>query len=376
MTSILARITAQFLIGQEISGLKVLHSRQDDALHQGARTKPDNLQHWRQSAHPRPPHRARPLNGHRSEAPMATTDSDRQRETLRAIAQEQISILPTIASKLGPTGDDAVRKCGKFTLNNLPYLDPNLCPAYPAPATIGVINEDTLNAAIDMSQRRLLSDDDSPPNLGSSPYPAVVNFANRHSPGGGWLNGALAQEEAICYRSSLAMSLDSASYPLSTNEALYSPHVLVVRDSLAQGHNILYPNVPVEHLPVVSVLTVAALYHPDVKVFDVKSRAGSGALPREKRVFARNSDRNLTKDKMRLVLRMAASKGHRMLVLGALGCGVFENPPEDVANCWLEVLREDEFSGNWWRDVCFAVYDPNGEGNYEIFKQILHGKDV
>lgn len=81
---------------------------------------------------------------------------------------------------------------------------------------------------------------------------------------------------------------------------------------------------------------------------------------------------------MRLVLRMAASKGHTSIVLGALGCGAFENPPEDVAHCWLEVLREDEFSGNWWKDVVFAVYDSNDtqDGNFNIFRTILHGKEV
>jgi uncharacterized protein (TIGR02452 family) len=79
---------------------------------------------------------------------------------------------------------------------------------------------------------------------------------------------------------------------------------------------------------------------------------------------------------MRLALRIAATNGHGMLVLGALGCGVYANPPGEVANCWLEVLREAEFRGNWWREVCFAVYDPKNEGNFAVFERVLAGKKV
>ena len=53
----------------------------------------------------------------------------------------------------------------------------------------------------------------------------------------------------------------------------------------------------------------------------------------ERDVFKHAADRGLTKAKMRLTLRLAAIKGHSRLVLGALGCGAFKNPTEDVALC-------------------------------------------
>jgi uncharacterized protein (TIGR02452 family) len=79
---------------------------------------------------------------------------------------------------------------------------------------------------------------------------------------------------------------------------------------------------------------------------------------------------------MRLALRIAAFNKHSMLVLGALGCGVYANPPAEVAKCWLEVLKEDEFRGNWWHKVHFAVYDSKNEGIFETFRQILDGEEV
>jgi len=163
-------------------------------------------------------------------------------------------------------------------------------------------------------------------------------------------------------------TLDGAQYPLARNEALYSPYVLVLRHEMADGPGLLS-----KPYPIVGAVTFAAINRPEVTTFVVNDRAGGRA---EKKVFVLDRDRNYTKDKMRLTLRLAAVYGHDMLVLGALGCGVFQNPPEDVAWCWMEVLKEDEFRGNWWRQVWFAVHDKSREGNFETFNRILDGRRV
>ncbi|KAI1313248.1 hypothetical protein F5Y03DRAFT_338527 [Xylaria venustula] len=291
------------------------------------------------------------------------------RDVLRATAQETLGILPMLLSRLR-TQEDAHRSV-KFSTTNLPFLDPIPVPLHSRPAKINVTNEDTLNAAI----RIWASGDRDDPSQGR---PAVLNFANSRKPGGGWMNGAMAQEEAICYRSSLALSLHPRLYPLRTNEGLYSRYVLVVRGDMATGHQII--DAEPDQLPVVSVLTIPALRNPELRTFRYQTSSSVPGEPsmilRDKHIFRYDEDRDITKGKMRLALRMAAKHGHRKLVLGALGCGVFGNPPEDIAHCWLSVLREDEFSGNRWSEVCFAVYDPKNEGNYEIFKQVLSGWEV
>jgi hypothetical protein len=60
------------------------------------------------------------------------------------------------------------------------------------------------------------------------------------------------------------------------------------------------------------------------------------------------------------------------------------NPPTEVAQCFLEVLREKEFQGGWWEEVAFAVLDnakgPNGGkdgcGNFGQFFRVLDGQVV
>ncbi|KAI0440356.1 hypothetical protein F4803DRAFT_527776 [Xylaria telfairii] len=294
------------------------------------------------------------------------------RDSLRAIAQDTLGILPRLLSELRTEKD--ARQSVKFSTTSLPFLKPLPISLHSRPAAIQVTREDTLNAAI----RLWASGDPDDPN--QCP-PAVLNFANSQKPGGGWMNGAIAQEEAICYRSSLALSLNPRLYPIRRDEGLYSPYVLVMREDMASGHNQLA--VEPDRLPVVSVLTIPALRNPKLLTFQYETSYIASEEPlttvvsfRKKQIFQYDKDRDITKGKMRLALRMAAIHGHRKLVLGALGCGVFGNPPEDIAHCWLSVLREDEFSGNRWSEVCFAVYDPKSDGNYEIFKQILRDQEV
>jgi uncharacterized protein (TIGR02452 family) len=92
-------------------------------------------------------------------------------------------------------------------------------------------------------------------------------------------------------------------------------------------------------------------------------------------------DRDIMKEKMRVILRTAAVNGHRRLVLGALGCGAFLNPKEEVADCWGEVFGEREFGGGWWESIIFAVlnnmgHGKHGDGNFDMFFQKLNGMMV
>ncbi|KAJ6018052.1 hypothetical protein N7451_001431 [Penicillium sp. IBT 35674x] len=221
----------------------------------------------------------------------------------------------------------------------------------------------------------------------------IINFASHRKPGGGWLNGAMAQEESICYRSSLSLSLDHSYYPLALDELIYSPYILIMRSDLASGHTLLeLPCATPQDLPVVSGITIAAVHQPAVQTvmidnpsirvskYTLCSHCGSPSPSSSRhctrQVFARERDIELTKTKMRLALRAAALNGHVLLVLGALGCGVYANPPAEIAKFWLEVLSEHEFEGNWWREVYFAVYDSKNKGTFETFKEVLDGKKV
>lgn len=223
-------------------------------------------------------------------------------------------------------------------------------------ATIRVINLDTIDAALSLQ--------------GLSPEPvAVLNMANATRPGGGFHHGAKAQEEALCFRSSLIMSLLEGQrkklYPIPEDAVLYSPTVLIIRDSMANGHALLDCRDP-SQLDVISVISCPAIHDPPLK-----KAPGGLQTYRDKR------DADLMKEKMRAILRTAIRNKHKQLVLGALGCGVFGNPNHVVAHLWSTVFQEVEFRGGYWKDVVFAVLGDNNPGsNFKVFHDVLDGLQV
>ena len=76
--------------------------------------------------------------------------------------------------------------------------------------------------------------------------PLVMNFANAHRPGGGFLNGARAQEESLCRCSTLYKSISSDKAremydynnthksPCDSDYMLLSPNVLVYRSYIGE----------------------------------------------------------------------------------------------------------------------------------------------
>jgi hypothetical protein len=74
--------------------------------------------------------------------------------------------------------------------------------------------------------------------------------------------------------------------------------------------------------------------------------------------YSFEQEKDLMKEKIKTVLRMAIWWGFSDLTLGAFGCGpIFRNPTREVATMWRDMLYfEDEFRGHF-SNVVF-VFDP------------------
>ncbi|CAM5669646.1 TIGR02452 family protein OS=Streptomyces tendae OX=1932 GN=GUR47_03945 PE=4 SV=1 [Streptomyces tendae] len=172
---------------------------------------------------------------------------------------------------------------------------------------------------------------------------AVLNFASARNPGGGYLNGAQAQEEALCRASALYTCLLRAPEfydhhrahrdPFYTDRVVHSPGVPVFRDD--RGRLLDEPFTA-------GFLTSAA---PNAGVVLRTAPERAADLPA---ALAARAER---------VLETAVAHGYRRLVLGAWGCGVFRNDPAQVAGAFRTLLGPGgRFAGAFDR-VAFGILD-------------------
>lgn len=169
---------------------------------------------------------------------------------------------------------------------------------------------------------------------------AVLNFASAKNPGGGFLNGAMAQEESLAASSGLYDTLTAhweyyeknrnTASMIYTDGAIYSKDVVFFRDESFQL---------LETPVLASVLTLPAVNYGQV--------------------LLKGEDSKLAKQRMRArmerSLQIFKKEGAKNLILGAYGCGVFRNDPKDIAKWWKELLEEGY--KNDFESICFAIFD-------------------
>lgn len=205
----------------------------------------------------------------------------------------------------------------------LPILEHSTFPE----TRVQVSNETTLGTSLRLVENGL--------------RPLALNFANGIQPGGGFLNGARAQEEVLCRSSALCRTLvDDPMYevhrrrpqPDSTDWAIYSPDVPVFRQD---------DGTALDQPWLLNFITCAAPYAPAI------GQPESG---------------NLLQKRIHRVLAIAKAFGHSALVLGAWGCGAFGNDPHRTAVDFRAAL-ENEFRGAF-SDIVFAITDWSSERKF------------
>lgn len=84
------------------------------------------------------------------------------------------------------------------------------------------------------------------------------------------------------------------------------------------------------------------------------------------------------KDKLRTVLRIAAHRGHRSLVVGAFGLGpTCRNPTREVARMWRKLLFEEEEFRGVFTDVVFAMDTSLVEvSEVDVFREELNPSKI
>lgn len=219
----------------------------------------------------------------------------------------------------------------KYTKDNTPYKTP-----------VRVENISTVDAIRQLAQE-------------NKDAIGVLNFASAKNPGGGFINGAMAQEESLAASSTLYKTLTvheeyyqknrAQRSMMYTDHAIYSPDVIFFRDGRFRL---------AEHPVRASVLTLPAV------------NMGQVLLKGEDKTEAERVMRR----RMKLSLAIFAEQGAKNLVLGAYGCGVFRNDPTQIATWWKELFAEG--MSQYFDSVFYAVLDHSkNEECIKAFQTIL-----
>ncbi|MFG2088148.1 TIGR02452 family protein [Spirillospora sp. NPDC048824] len=258
------------------------------------------------------------------------------RHPRRMTAQETVAILergdyPAPSGRTVSIAESLARAVQGTVLYRPDELDGllgRLPAAEPGTTTrIEVTGETTLAAA-----RRLCAP-------GTVPF--TLNFASAKNPGGGFLSGAHAQEEGLARSSGLYESLRSAREYYDFHRAQ--------RDLLYSDHMIYSPDVPVfrddDGRLLEEPYEIAFLTSPAPNRGAIRDAGTAEHIPGVLRLRAHK------------LLAVALANGHRRLVLGAWGCGVFRNDPAEVAGVFAEQLHPGGQFADRFEHVVFAVWD-------------------
>jgi uncharacterized protein (TIGR02452 family) len=261
---------------------------------------------------------------------MAAFEPRIPRELATQLGEEAVAI--SLAGRyLGPQGEIDIAQLVEESRRRTVHYGPGHAHAEAAPGphrtTYEVTNETTLSAHLRHQAKGH--------NVVS------LNFASATSPGGGFLNGARAQEEYLCRSSALYVTLkDSPMYAyhrakghkLYSDAMIYSPDVPVFR---GDDHRLLAEPYRASFITSAACLT-KHLTEPELSL-----------VP------------EIMFNRMLKVLSVAQAQGHDSLVLGAWGCGAFGNDGNLIALFFDQALNQT-FKGAF-KEVTFAIVDTSPE---------------
>ncbi|NDV93916.1 TIGR02452 family protein [Dysgonomonas sp. 521] len=185
-----------------------------------------------------------------------------------------------------------------------------------------------------------------------------LNFASAKNPGGGFLGGAQAQEESLArasalYPTQMKYFKELYEYNRAQNTYLYSDYMIYSPDVL------FFKDDRDELLAKPYVLDI--LTSPAVNI---------GAMEQNNRPDEKAKAKQVMMSRIDKLLSVFVLAGVDNLILGAWGCGVFRNQPEDVARYFAHYLLNDGKYAKCFKNIIFAVFDSSKkQENINAFQQ-------
>lgn len=174
---------------------------------------------------------------------------------------------------------------------------------------------------------------------------AALNFASFKHPGGGFIKGAMTQEESLCHNSDLYEVLHfkaGSFYKSGIPNPLYTNRIILCQDIIFH-----YDDDYIRHV------------NCDVICCSAPNRKAARRIG--------ISDEKIYKILLRRMRVLLNAVECDTIILGAWGCGVFGLESDRVARQFKYCLKDYKYS---FKKVIFAIPD---EKTYQIFDRIFSG---
>lgn len=174
----------------------------------------------------------------------------------------------------------------------------------------------------------------------------VLNLASSYCPGGGVIKGAIAQEEDLFRKTNYFLSLPRKFYPIPVSSVIYTDKVHVIKDANFTDLATPFP---------VSMLAAAAIKNPEL----VKGRYCQ-------------EDYNTMRKTIENIFKIGYLHNKENLILGALGCGAYNNPPLIIISIFNEFLKKYD---GCFKNIVFAVYSKR-DNNFHLFNEKIYRSNI
>lgn len=180
--------------------------------------------------------------------------------------------------------------------------------------------------------------------------PVVLNFASYTQPGGFFLEGSKAQEECLCHSSFLFNVLQEQSdyykwnnahknRGLYEHRALYTPQVYFFNKNTDPAQDGI--------IRITDVITCAA---------------PNKSLLYQYQSFTADENSKVLKERIEFVRDICLEHDKKIVILGAWGCGVFRQDPEEVASLFKEAFKNSGMT------IIYAIPD---DKTFAVFKRVI-----
>lgn len=191
---------------------------------------------------------------------------------------------------------------------------------------------------------------------GTGKKQCILNFASFTSPGGGFINGSIAQEEALCHASTLYPVLSYSKI----REQFYEKNRGFINNGLYSNRLVFSPDIV--------FISDGDILPEDASVkCDVITCACPNWGFAKQNGMTEEDNIHVLRRRIDFVLNFTASRKTDRVILGAFGCGVFGQDPFVVAGIFKDKI-EEIFTGKQI-EIVFAI--PHGNGNLEAFETVF-----